>query len=183
MPILRDLTAEEISVLAGIIAKLRPHGAPRWQAPGIRAAFVKTAHLDAANVLMAAIRLSQDRSAETPGQIATTSAECWREKPSDWKPPAAPFDPHSTCDVCGKDEATCRRNPFAEHGFVPVAIAPKNRIPDEHVKPLTDDLRDRVAKAEPTEPEPRPEAPPNEHAQAARALLATTPAPEEETHA
>lgn len=87
MPALRDLPADEIAVLCDTIARLRPHGARRWQPAGIRAALAKAANLDAANVLMAAIRLSQDRTAETPGQIAIPASECWREKPSEWTPP------------------------------------------------------------------------------------------------
>jgi hypothetical protein len=100
MTALRELTADEINTLASIIAKLRPTGARRWDPAGIRATLAKVANLDAANVITAAIRLSCDRNADTPGQIAIPSSGCWREKPSDWTPPTGR-------DIC-RDHGTAR---------------------------------------------------------------------------
>src|SRR4051812_45328291 len=100
MPALRDLNATEIAALCGVVVKLRPHGAPRWQEAGVRASFAKVATLDAANVLMAAIRLSQARTAETPAQIALPAAHCWTEKPGEWTAPPQPYDHGTACAIC-----------------------------------------------------------------------------------
>ena len=127
MTALRELTADEINVLAGIVTKLRPHGAPRWQPAGVRAAFVKVAHLDAANVLTAAIRLACDRTAITPAQIAITTSECWREKPSDWQPPPDRTDPALLCDTCGQPRHRCQQ---AGHTFIEAGRARALPPPD-----------------------------------------------------
>jgi hypothetical protein len=143
---LRSLDANEISVLAGIIAKLRPTGAPRWDAPGVRAAFTKVANLDAANVLMAAIRLSQDRSAETPANIAKTNTECWREKVSDWSPPG-------TRERCPEHEVQldalnqCRSCAAENYGQPKTPIARKPAADPEVAAAMVAELKDIVAKA------------------------------------
>lgn len=139
MPALRELTAEEISCLAGIITKLRPYGAPRWQAPGVRATFVKVAHLDAADALMAALRLSQDRSAETPAQIAITSSECWREKVGDQVHTHKPYVAQQTCDICGFAKSDCEMRWAGDHEFTPVPRGRDRRLPkDEAVEVVTE---------------------------------------------
>lgn len=45
-----------------------------------------------------------------------------------------PFDPLQTCDVCGKSESGCRRNPLSEHEFVAVAHHAQ-RLAHEDPKP------------------------------------------------
>lgn len=132
MTALRELTAEEISCLAGVIAKARPYGATRWQAAGIRATFAKVAHLDATDVLMAALRLSQDRTAQTPAQIAIPSSECWREKLADPVTVHEPFDRQHTCGICGYDEQACHARWDGEHEFEQMGSVPKASKDEAH---------------------------------------------------
>lgn len=148
MPALRDLSATEIATLCGILVKLRPHGAPRWQEAGVRAAFAKVANLDAANVLMAAIRLSQDRTAETPAQIGIPAAQCWVEKPGEWTAPSEPYDHGTACGVCDLPETRCRAMRWSGHEYEPKPTALATRIPGEHAGGLVVGLRDRAAKGQ-----------------------------------
>lgn len=153
MPALRELTAEEVSCLAGIIAKARPYGAPRWQAAGVRATFAKVANLEATDVLMAALRLSQDRSAETPAQIAITSSECWREKVGDQVHIHKPFQREHTCGICGFSESDCRARWSKDHEFEQMGSIPPLEEAEavevvtelkNHLQPM----RDHVAEAD-----------------------------------
>lgn len=141
MTALRELTAADIAALAGILAKLRPHGARQWEPPGIRAALGKAAHLNAADVLMAAIRLSQDRTAHTPGQIAIPSSECWREKP------AAPTPTKPTvCRIHGTQHhgpcPSCRADELAHD---PHPKPPGQRRPPDQITAVITELRDIAA--------------------------------------
>ena len=152
MPALRELTAQEVAVVAGMLAKLRPYGAPQWQPAGIRATLAKVAHLDAADVLVAAIRLSQDRTAETPAQIAIPSSECWREKVSDRVHVHKPYVREHTCGVCGFSESECRLRWEGDHEFEQMgSIEPLEK--DEAVEVVTElknhlqPMRDHVAEA------------------------------------
>lgn len=42
-----------------------------------------------------------------------------------------PFDPREVCDICGKTEAACRRNPHAEHEFTSIEHA-RRELGREH---------------------------------------------------
>lgn len=145
MTALRELTSDEIACLSAVLAKLRPHGAKRWDAAGIRATLAKVAQLDAANVLMAAIRLSQDRSAETPAQIAIPSSQCWVERVSDWQPPTKPYDHGTACGICDQPEDRCRANQWSGHEYQPKPAALAARVPGH--------MSDRLAKAQHTQEE------------------------------
>ena len=120
MTTLRDLTADDVAALSGILAKLRPYRAPRWQPAGVRGALAKVAHLDAADALMAALRLSQDRTAETPAQIGIPSSECWREKVAETTGRREPFDKGGCCATCWLPQDKCRRIWTDDHEFVSV---------------------------------------------------------------
>lgn len=142
MTALSSLSSDQIATICEVIAKLRPHGARRWDPPGIRAALAKVAHLDASNVLMAAIRLSQDRTAETPGQIAITNTECWREKPGSWTPKP------TQCAVHGIQHAgicpSCRAEQVGGDG--PTQPTQTPHLDPEVNTAFADELRDIVAK-------------------------------------
>lgn len=144
MPALRELTAQEAAVLAGMLAKLRPYGAPQWQPAGIRATLAKVAHLDAADVLMASIRLSQDRSAETPAQIAIPSSECWREKVGDQTHTHKPYVAEHTCDICGFAESACRLRWEGDHEFTPVPLARGRALPKEEAVEVVTELKNHI---------------------------------------
>ena len=146
MPALRDLTPTEIATLCGILAKLRPHGAPRWQEAGIRAALVKVQGLDAANALMAAIRLSQDRDAATPAQIGLPASQCWAEKPGEWRAPTEPYDVGKVCGICDQPERRCKATEhISGHTYIPKPVA-LAAVPSEP-EAYAGDLRDRRSKA------------------------------------
>lgn len=151
MPSLREviLTAEEAEVIARVIARLRPTGSRRsdWDTPGIRAAMQHVAHLDGANVLMAALRLSQDRSAITPANIGKTNTECWREKPGTYIPQSTRCREHGVqhtgvCPSCraeqvGNDEPTPpRTNTYG--------------LDKDDIAAITSELRDHLAKPKET---------------------------------
>ena len=142
MPALRELTAQEVAVVAGMLAKLRPYGAPQWQPAGIRATLAKVAHLDAADVLMAGLRLSQDRSAETPAQIAIPSSECWREKVSDRVHVHKPYVREHTCGVCGLAESDCRLRWEGDHEFERMGSI--QQLPKEEAVEVVTELKNHV---------------------------------------
>lgn len=145
MTALRDLTADEINALAGIIAKLRPHGARRWDPTGIRAALAKAADLDATNVLMAALRLSQDRTAHTPAQIAITTSECWRERLTDPATPAPRQRRYCTTHAVMLDGlgvcASCRADEIGTDGPSPPA-RPTRGLPAAQIAEVVNELKD-----------------------------------------
>ena len=144
MPTLRNLTRRDIDGLSDLLPRLRPYGAPRWQPDGVRAALQKVADLDAADVLMAALRLSQDRGAETPGQIAITTSGCWRERVAEPTAHRERYDPAATCAGCGRTDCRTRRDDDDDHRFVPVGAARAHKRPAEAARLITDDLRSRI---------------------------------------
>lgn len=89
------------SALVHLAQAIRPHGARRWDPPGIDAAIRKIGHLALADVALAVIRAADDRTLDTPGAIANTRSSCWRERQSDRPAPTAPSIPSSArCSVC-----------------------------------------------------------------------------------
>jgi hypothetical protein len=106
---LMPVTKDQATALTELAAAIRPHGARRWDKPGIYAAIGKVRDMNLADVAMAVIRAADDRSLETPGAIGNPSAPCWADKRIDRPQPITPYDPLATCGVCGKDEGHCRR--------------------------------------------------------------------------
>ena len=74
------LTHDQAAHIAPIIAACRPYGARRWDAPGIVAALMKVADRSLPEILRAATRAAEDRSAETPAVIAAANSLHWRER-------------------------------------------------------------------------------------------------------
>lgn len=140
MPALRDLERGIVEAHAETLCRIRPHGAPRWQPPGVMAAYAKVAHLDAANVLMAGLRLSQDRTAATPAQIGIPSSECWREKVSDWSPTTkATYCPTHQVQLKAGICPSCRADQLAADDDTP---PPSRGLPADQITSIVSELRD-----------------------------------------
>lgn len=143
MTTLRDLTGDEVTCLAGIIVKLRPHGARRWDARGVYELLGKVADFDAAEVIKAAVRLAQDRTALTPGQIAKPDSECWRERLRELPPPprqrrycqthAVMLDANGICRSCRADELVGDET-----------TPPGERLAPDAARSVVDELRDHA---------------------------------------
>ena len=114
MPVTKDQAAQ----LASLAAAIRPHGARRWDHTGIVAQIAKVQHLHLADVALAVIRAADDRDLETPGAIGNPAAPCWKERKTDRPQPVEPFNPTSTCGICGRTETHCRRNQHSGHTFI-----------------------------------------------------------------
>jgi hypothetical protein len=98
------VTKEQADLLAILAAACRPHGARRWEAPGIVAAIGKVKHLALADVAFATLRAAVDRNLETPGAIGNTKAPCWAERIAE--PPTRRHpSPAEACRRCGRDLA------------------------------------------------------------------------------
>lgn len=100
------VTPEQAHMLASLAVACRPHGAPRWDEPGVVAAIRKVAHLYLADVIRAAINAAEDRDLQTPGAIGNPQAPCWR----DWVPMReTPTPPKvaDACTVCGRHVDAC----------------------------------------------------------------------------
>ena len=153
MPVTRA-QAEQIAQLA---AASRPHGARRWDIPGIVAAIGKVQHLALADVAMAALRGASDRSLDTPGAIANTGSSCWRERLSEPGSTRRPFDRQRSCQICGFEREDCARrwakHPTDSHEFEPIGSDP-GRLPRDQTKAVVDELRDIARPAPTTSQEP-----------------------------
>ena len=120
------LTDDDIRLLAWQARRARPHGAPRWDEPGIAAALTKVRHLDLAEVMMATARAARDRDLDTPAAIGNTAAPCWIERPIErWTP-----DKTIASERCGecshpRHDGQCPRCPAIDtHDFTPDFAGP-----------------------------------------------------------
>lgn len=107
--------ADRLVVLA---QDLRPHGARRWDAPGILAAIRQVQHLALGDVVMAVTRAACDRSLDTPAAIANLRSSAWRERVAEPTATAHdPFDRRTFCGSCGQPKSRCTSNPHADHEY------------------------------------------------------------------
>lgn len=95
------VTKPEAQMLATLALAMRPHGAPRWEAPGVMAALAKVAHMPLADVVCAVARAASDRTLQTPGPIGNPQSPCWRERPAEKVAPRNPTSGNA-CWTCGK---------------------------------------------------------------------------------
>ncbi|WP_310962131.1 hypothetical protein [Nocardioides terrisoli] len=84
------VTKDQARILTSLIVASRPHGAPRWDEPGIMAALAKVADRSLPEVVIASIRAACDASARNPGVIAAPG-KAWD---SDTVPIEAKSRPH-----------------------------------------------------------------------------------------
>lgn len=109
-------------MLAALATACRPHGAPRWDAPGVVAAIGKVKHLSLADVILAVIRAADDREARTPGVIGNTRSVCWQERSTERPRDPEILAPGERCGICAhqRHDGKCPRcAPIDDHAFEP----------------------------------------------------------------
>lgn len=115
------VTKPHAEMLTALAVAARPHGAPRWDAPGVIAAIAKVRHLDLAEVMMAVGRAARDRTLETPAAIGNPAAPCWIERPVErWQPEKILAS--ERCRECNQRRDVCERTPRwgdDDHEFTP----------------------------------------------------------------
>lgn len=115
------VTKPQAEMLTALAVAARPHGARRWDPPGVMAALAKVRHLDLAEVLMAVGRAARDRTLDTPAAIGNPAAPCWVERPVErWQPEKV--ERSNRCGVCSQRREVCERTPRwadDDHTFVP----------------------------------------------------------------
>lgn len=157
--------------LAALAQDCRPHGARRWDGPGIVAALRKVQHMPLADVTLAVVRAADDAKLHTPAAIGVLTSPCWRERNPDRPQPRRPYDRTAACSVCSLPEADCRARWSGDHEYVTAA---------EHAAAISGQGYDteaiRVALRGEVQPTRTPDAPEpprrtNPHAAAARAAL------------
>lgn len=174
MPVTKD-QAEMIATLA---VAARPHGARRWDAPGVMAAMSRVRHLDLAEVMMAVARAARDSELNTPAPIGNPAALCWIERPVER------FEPDKTtaedrCGICGRSRGRCEsapRHADDDHSFESDF---KTKRDGEVVSQIVTAVKAEVAPtAEPTD-RPKPDATEQRdpRVQAARDAVTTNPTP------
>ncbi|WP_231496213.1 hypothetical protein [Nocardioides sp. URHA0032] len=154
------MTKDQAEMLTALAIAARPHGARRWDAPGVMSALGKVAHLDLAEVIKAIGRAAGERDLETPAAIGNTAALCWTERRVERFEPEK-TTPETRCGICGKSRALCATAPrFGgdDHSFEP----------DFKIRTggAVDELRDIKAKAATTELEPAAEPQPTSNEEA-----------------
>lgn len=144
------VTKEQAEMLTALTVAARPHGARRWDGPGVMAALGKVRHMELAEVMMAAGRAARDRDLETPAAIGNPAAVCWVERPVERAVPVKTL-PEDRCGICARPRQACESAPrFADddHTFEPDF---KVKRPGEQVEQITAAVK---AEIQPTIPPP-----------------------------
>ena len=155
------VTKEQADMIAALATACRPHGAPRWDAPGVVAAIGKVKHMSLADVVLAVIRAADDREVRTPGVIGNTRSTCWQERANERPRGVEVIPAGQRCGICAKRRDECERAPRFngdDHAFEPDFKRPT----ETDVASTVGALRELVvaAKGEADVPEPRQ---PTEH--------------------
>jgi hypothetical protein len=138
MPVTRD----QAELLAPLVAACRPHGATRWDIPGILAALAQVRDRSLPEVIRAATRLAENRDARTPMALGGNGPQ-WREA-EDQPVRREPYDRGQTCGVCGRQQTACAANPYSDHAFEPVHTSAQRRLDPESAAAVISELRDRA---------------------------------------
>ena len=118
------VTDQDARALAYLAARMRPHGARRWDEAGIVAAIGKVKHLSLADVALAVTRAADDRTLETPAPIGNVRSTCWRERSTDRPAEHKPFVREHTCGVCGYAKSECEARWSEDHEFEQMGSIP-----------------------------------------------------------
>lgn len=116
------ITQEQAHQIAVLTAAARPHGAPRWDVPGIVAAIQRVQHIDLAEVMKACGRAAQMRDLRTPAPIGDLTSSAWRERLAELATPSKPriCPTHGTqytgpvCSSCRADQIATDRTTHLE---------------------------------------------------------------------
>lgn len=129
---------QHAQMLAALACAARPRGATKWDPAGVMAALAHVRHLPLPEVAIATFRAAADATFHTPGGIGNTTTSCWRSPGIEATGASrTPYDPMTTCGICGKARADCERNPHGEHAFESQADAVRNRT--GRAAPLAED--------------------------------------------
>jgi hypothetical protein len=120
------VTQPQAQMLTTLALACRPHGAPRWDAPGVMAAIKRVAHLRLADVTRAVTRAAEDTLLDTPAPIGIPTSPCWADHTLDDRPTREPWNSGTFCDVTGQPMERCRRN-WDDHEHVTAAEAEARR--------------------------------------------------------
>lgn len=117
---------QEIRALAFLARRRRPHGAPRWDEPGIIAAIEKVRHLALGEVQDALGRAADDRAALTPAVITNLTSSYWRADVAGLPVAVERVAAAELCDVCGQAQ-----HPDTDHKYLPVGeYLARRQLPD-----------------------------------------------------
>ncbi len=145
------LTRDHAQMLATLARACRPHGAARWDEPGIMAALKQVADRDLASVIIATITAASDRDCETPGVIPTNGSH-WTAAAKVAVTPPDNTPAGDRCTVCSKPEQACMSRPrFADDDH---AFSPPRGPAQVDVARTVAALRDELAPVAPPAPEP-----------------------------
>jgi hypothetical protein len=101
-----SVTREQAEMLTELVIACRPHGAARWDRPGVFAAIGKVKGRSLASVIVAAIQAAEDRNAETPGVIASAGPH-WRAPVPGDRPAFMPPKADEMCPLHGGYRDNC----------------------------------------------------------------------------
>lgn len=163
-----ELTQNEAHALAGFIALIRDRvPGPEWHKAGIEDALARARKIaPAPDLAIAAIRAAREPLNRTPAVIGMEGPH-WQGSNT---PPRRPFDPNTTCGVCGFSQAECRRRWSDDHEFESISRTKARRAASElDVPRAVAGLREVKATYALVE---AVESAPNPHAAAVRAVLA-----------
>lgn len=107
------VTRHQAELIAELAADMRPHGAGRWDHPGIVAAIYRVQTLALADVAMAAFRAAADRTLNTPAAIGDTKSSAWRERLTEPVPTKARICPTHGTQYHGATCPSCRADQLA----------------------------------------------------------------------
>jgi hypothetical protein len=133
-------------MIAALAVACRPHGAPRWDAPGVVANIAKIKERSLADVAMAVLRAANDRNAKSPGVIPTTGPH-WSERLTEPSTREPKLDPGERCTACGKAEGHRIHTFDHDHEFAHV-----REVPEFDVSAITSDIRQQMHFAPPPVP-------------------------------
>ena len=132
------VTADQAKMLTTLALAIRPHGAPRWDGPGVMAALKRVAHLKLSDVTRAVTRAAEDAGLQTPAPIGIPTSPCWADKVLDDSPVRNVVPRGLRCTVCDNDHERCRRLWTGDHEFA----RPSPR--DVDLSPVVAELKDHV---------------------------------------
>lgn len=139
------VTDQDARALAYLAARMRPHGARRWDEAGIVAAIGKVKHLALADVALAVTRAADDRTLETPAPIGNVRSTCWRERNPDRPVEHKPYVPQRTCDICGFAKDACEARWAGDHEFQPVILSREDRgLPKAEAVEVVTELKNHI---------------------------------------
>lgn len=118
------MTIEErqLDELVDLAQACRPHGAARWDAPGIKAALRNVQHMALGEVMRVVVVAAEDRELKTPAAIGNTSSPLWRRaaEPATQQPQtvAQRVSTGALCSVCSQPELRCRELWSDDHEYL-----------------------------------------------------------------